>query len=71
MIAKGAGIDLGAALSDASRAASSACEEAASLSAERAFATEFGRSLEYYSGLVFQIEVALALDEPIARRRAL
>ena len=28
------------------------------------FATEFGRSLEYYSGLVFQIEVA-GLDEAI------
>ena len=29
------------------------------------FATEFGRSLEYYSGLVFQIEVA-GIDEAIA-----
>ena len=57
MIAKGAGLDLGPALY-ASRAASSAWRRAASISAQAIFATEFGRSLEYYSGLVFQIEVA-------------
>jgi ATP phosphoribosyltransferase regulatory subunit len=55
MIAKGAGIDLGPALDalvnrfgrlEASGIDLSACT----------FATEFGRNLEYYSGLVFQIE---------------
>ena len=45
-------------------AASSAWRKAASISASAIFATEFGRSLEYYSGLVFQIEVA-GIDEAI------
>jgi ATP phosphoribosyltransferase regulatory subunit len=64
MIAHGAGIDLGPAL----YAYTSRFErlEKSGVDLDRAiFATEFGRNLEYYSGLVFQIETA-GLDEAIA-----
>ena len=47
------------------RAASSASRRAASTSKRASFAAEFGRNLEYYSGLVFQIE-AEGIDEAIA-----
>jgi ATP phosphoribosyltransferase regulatory subunit len=54
-IAKGAGIDLGPALEAAARRFGRL--QAGGLDLGRAaFATEFGRELEYYSGLVFQIE---------------
>jgi ATP phosphoribosyltransferase regulatory subunit len=64
MIARGAGIDLGPAL----QAATSRFERLATsgIDLKRAsFAAEFGRNLEYYSGLVFQIE-AQGFDEAIA-----
>jgi ATP phosphoribosyltransferase regulatory subunit len=64
MNAHGAGIDLGPAL----YAYTSRFErlEKSGVDLDRAiFATEFGRNLEYYSGLVFQIETA-GLDEAIA-----
>ena len=55
MIAKAAGLDLGPALHAHvrrfERLAASGLDLGAAI-----FATEFGRSLEYYSGLVFQIE---------------
>ena len=58
MIAKGAGIDLGArALCLLSRRFDLLQERGIDLGAA-SFATEFGRDLEYYSGLVFQIETA-------------
>jgi ATP phosphoribosyltransferase regulatory subunit len=63
MIAHGAGIDLGPALQAYARRFERLEESGVDL--RRAiFATEFGRSLEYYSGLVFQIEVA-GIDEAI------
>jgi ATP phosphoribosyltransferase regulatory subunit len=56
MIAKGAGIDLGPALHTLVRRFERL--EKSGIDLGRAtFATEFGRNLEYYSGLVFQIEV--------------
>ena len=63
MIAKGAGIDLGPALSANTRRFERLAKSGVALG-QATFATEFGRSLEYYSGLVFQIEVA-DLDEAI------
>jgi ATP phosphoribosyltransferase regulatory subunit len=63
MIAKGAGIDLGPALSANTRRFDRLAKSGIDLG-QATFATEFGRSLEYYSGLVFQIEVA-GLDEAI------
>jgi ATP phosphoribosyltransferase regulatory subunit len=63
MIAKGAGIDLGRALSANTRRFDRLAKSGIALG-QATFATEFGRSLEYYSGLVFQIEVA-GLDEAI------
>jgi len=54
-IAKGAGIDLGPALYILARRFERLEESGIGLSLAR-FATEFGRDLEYYSGLVFQIE---------------
>ena len=66
MIAKGAGLDLDAALAAVSRRFDRL--EADGIDLSRAtFATDFGRKLEYYSGLVFQIE-AEGLDEtePVA-----
>jgi ATP phosphoribosyltransferase regulatory subunit len=66
MIAKGAGIDLGPALYALVRRFERL--DASGIDLEQAtFATEFGRNLEYYSGLVFQIEGAGAGDaDPIA-----
>jgi ATP phosphoribosyltransferase regulatory subunit len=64
MIAKGAGIDLGPAL----QAYTNRFErlKKSGIDLGRAdFAAEFGRNLEYYSGLVFQIE-AEGIDEAIA-----
>jgi ATP phosphoribosyltransferase regulatory subunit len=55
MIAKGAGIDLGPALYMLARRFERLEESGIDLSLA-SFATEFGRDLEYYSGLVFQIE---------------
>ncbi len=64
MIAKGAGIDLGPALNAYTRRFERLAESGVDL--DRAiFATEFGRNLEYYSGLVFQIEAA-GVDDAIA-----
>jgi ATP phosphoribosyltransferase regulatory subunit len=63
MIAKGAGIDLGPALSAYTRRFERLANRGIDFD-QATFATEFGRSLEYYSGLVFQIEVA-GLDEAI------
>jgi ATP phosphoribosyltransferase regulatory subunit len=63
MIAKGAGLDLGPALSANTRRFERLAKSGVALG-QAIFATEFGRSLEYYSGLVFQIEVA-GLDEAI------
>jgi ATP phosphoribosyltransferase regulatory subunit len=63
MIAKGAGIDLGAALSASTRRFDKLAVSGIDLT-RAIFATEFGRSLEYYSGLVFQIEAA-GFDEAI------
>ena len=56
LIAKGAGIDLDAALDDCVRRFERLRKSGIDLD-RAAFATEFGRNLEYYSGLVFQIEV--------------
>ena len=66
MIGKGAGIDLGPALYVMSRRFDLLGRDAASISARRRFATEFGRDLEYYSGLVFQIEAGGDETSPIA-----
>ena len=64
MIAHGAGIDLGPALYAYTRRFERLEESGVDL--DRAiFATEFGRNLEYYSGLVFQIEAA-GVDDAIA-----
>ena len=56
LIAKGAGIDLDTALDDCVRRFERLRKSGLDLG-RAAFATEFGRDLEYYSGLVFQIEV--------------
>jgi ATP phosphoribosyltransferase regulatory subunit len=64
MIAKGAGIDLGRALQAATRRFERLKECGIDLK-HASFAAEFGRNLEYYSGLVFQIE-AEGIDEAIA-----
>jgi ATP phosphoribosyltransferase regulatory subunit len=63
MIAKGAGIDLGLALDASKRRFERLARSGIDLG-QAVFATEFGRSLEYYSGLVFQIE-AKGSDEAI------
>jgi ATP phosphoribosyltransferase regulatory subunit len=63
MIAKGAGIDLGLALDASKRRFERLATSGIDLG-QAIFATEFGRSLEYYSGLVFQIE-AEGSDEAI------
>jgi ATP phosphoribosyltransferase regulatory subunit len=57
MIAKGAGLDLAPAL-DAVTRRFARLEQAGIALGEAVFAAEFGRNLEYYSGLVFQIETA-------------
>ena len=56
MIAKGAGIDIDAEIDACVRRFDRLSKSGLDLS-RATFATEFGRSLEYYSGLVFQIEV--------------
>jgi ATP phosphoribosyltransferase regulatory subunit len=56
LVAKGAGIDLDSALDACVRRFDRLNKSGLDLD-RAAFATEFGRSLEYYSGLVFQIEV--------------
>ena len=61
MIAKGAGIDLGAALDATVRRFQRLEENGIDLS-RSTFATEFGRDLEYYTGLVFQIEAEAQRD---------
>lgn len=57
LIGRGAGIDLDPALSRLSRRFDRLEESGIDLG-RASFATEFGRDLEYYSGLVFQIEGA-------------
>jgi ATP phosphoribosyltransferase regulatory subunit len=64
MIAHGAGIDLGPALQAATRRFERLKKSGIELN-RASFAAEFGRNLEYYSGLVFQIE-AQGIDEAIA-----
>lgn len=66
MIAKGAGLDIDAALDVVARRFDRLDRDGVDLS-RATFATEFGRKLEYYSGLVFQIE-AKGMDEtePVA-----
>ncbi len=61
MIAKGAGIAIDGALDALTRRFERLATSGLDLS-RAAFATEFGRSLEYYSGLVFQIEVGEERD---------
>lgn len=56
MIGKGAGLDLGPSLYLLERRFERLSEKGVDLTRAR-FATEFGRDLEYYSGMVFQIEV--------------
>jgi ATP phosphoribosyltransferase regulatory subunit len=65
MIGKGAGIELGPALYILSRRFDLLEERGINVGAA-SFATEFGRDLEYYSGLVFQIEVGADKTSPIA-----
>ena len=65
MIAHGAGIDLGRALQAATRRFDLLQERGIDVGAA-SFATEFGRDLEYYSGLVFQIETGGDRTSPIA-----
>lgn len=55
MIGKGAGLDLGPSLYVLARRFERMEEAGIDLSRAR-FATEFGRDLEYYSGLVFQVD---------------
>jgi len=64
MIAHGAGIDLGPTLYAYTRHFERLEESGVDLD-QAIFATEFGRNLEYYSGLVFQIEAA-GVDDAIA-----
>ncbi|MGB6967996.1 MAG: ATP phosphoribosyltransferase regulatory subunit [Methyloceanibacter sp.] len=61
MIGQAAGIDLGPALSMLARRFDLIEQAGIDLGPAR-FATEFGRNLEYYSGLVFQIEAGLDDD---------
>ena len=61
MIAKGAGIDLGAALEATTRRFQRLEENGIDLG-RATFATEFGRNLEYYTGVVFQIETEAERD---------
>jgi len=66
MIAKGAGLDIDAALDACLRRFDRLARDGVDL-ARATFATEFGRKLEYYSGLVFQIEGAgMDETEPVA-----
>jgi ATP phosphoribosyltransferase regulatory subunit len=61
MIAKGAGIDIDAAIDACVRRFDRLSKSGLDLS-RATFASEFGCSLEYYSGLVFQIEVGNERD---------
>ena len=63
-LAKEAGIDLSPSLASAARRFERLEKSGVDL-ARATFATEFGRNLEYYSGLVFQIETQ-GLDDAIA-----
>ncbi len=66
MIAKGAGLDIDAALDACLRRFDRLARDGVDLG-RATFATEFGRKLEYYSGLVFQIEGAgMDETEPVA-----
>jgi ATP phosphoribosyltransferase regulatory subunit len=65
MIGQGAGIDLSPALYVLSRRFD-LLEECGLNVGSASFATEFGRDLEYYSGLVFQFEVGGDKASPIA-----
>ena len=65
MIAKGAGVDLGPALYILSRRFDLLEEQGVNIGAAT-FATEFGRDLEYYSGLVFQIGTGGDVASPVA-----
>ena len=65
MIGQGAGIDLGPALYLLSRRFDLLQQGGINVDAA-SFATEFGRDLEYYSGLVFQVEVGGDKASPIA-----
>ncbi|MGB6438137.1 MAG: ATP phosphoribosyltransferase regulatory subunit [Methyloceanibacter sp.] len=65
MIGKGAGIDLGPSLYVLSRRFD-LLEKCGVNIGVATFATEFGRDLEYYSGLVFQIEAGGDKASPIA-----
>lgn len=65
-IGKGAGLDIDAALDAVSRRFDRLAGDGIDLGCAT-FATEFGRNLEYYSGLVFQIEGAgMDETEPVA-----
>ncbi len=63
-LASEAGIDLDASLSSSARRFGRLEKSGIDL-ARATFATEFGRNLEYYSGLVFQIETA-GLEDAVA-----
>jgi ATP phosphoribosyltransferase regulatory subunit len=65
LIGKGAGIDLGPALYVLSRRFDLLDKSGIDIGAAT-LATEFGRDLEYYSGLVFQIEAGGDQTSPIA-----
>ena len=66
MIAKGAGLDIDGALDATLRRFDRLARDGIDLS-RATFATEFGRNLEYYSGVVFQIEGAgMDETEPVA-----
>jgi ATP phosphoribosyltransferase regulatory subunit len=63
-LARDAGIDLDPSLASSARRFER-LEESGIDVAQAIFATEFGRNLEYYSGLVFQIETS-GLNDAIA-----
>jgi ATP phosphoribosyltransferase regulatory subunit len=65
MIGKGAGLDLSPSVYLIARRFEKLREAGIDL-AEARFATEFGRDLEYYSGMVFQIEAATNGKDPVA-----
>ena len=66
MIAKGAGLDIDAALDAVLRRFDRLERDGVDLTGAT-FAAEFGRNLEYYSGFVFQVEAAgLDETEPVA-----
>jgi ATP phosphoribosyltransferase regulatory subunit len=65
MIAQGAGIDISPRL-DAVTRRFDRLESGGLALANAVFATEFGRKLEYYSGLVFQIENGSDASDPVA-----